>query len=184
MTSVENANLAHLEAERRAERELESGRLPPCARSRFDQMYELVVVLHILAAIAWIGSGFLLILGFGRIRSAEGPAAVDQTMVRMEPTTSLIFVVAPPVVLLTGIGMVLWNEAWDFSQVWVYLALGLFVVTAILGGGVSGRMEKEMKEARESGTDASDVLARFLKVGWLEMVILVAIVALMVYKPI
>ncbi|MGB7861236.1 MAG: DUF2269 family protein [Acidimicrobiia bacterium] len=147
-------------------------------------MYELVVVMHILGAIAWIGSGFLLTLGFGRIRSAEGPAAVDQTMVRMESTANLIFVVAPPLVLLTGIGMVLWSDAWAFSQVWIYLALGLFVVTAILGGGVSGKMEKEMKKARESGTDASDVLDRFLKVGWLEMVILAAIVVLMVYKPI
>ena len=147
-------------------------------------MYEALLVVHILSGFAWVGGGFVLMLGARNIKAAEGQEAVDQMVGAFEKTTTLLFVIAPILVLVTGIAQVAMSDSYDFSQLWIILALVLFVVTGILGGGVGGRWEKQMKEAREDGRSLPAVFDRWLKLGWVEMVILAAIVALMVYKPI
>lgn len=147
-------------------------------------MYEAVVTLHILSGFAWVGGGFTLMLGARNIKRTEGHGAAEQMLDGLETTTKWLFGIAPPLVLLTGIVQVLMSEQYDWSDLWIILALVLFVFTAISGGGVSGRWEKQMKEAREEGRSLPAVFDKWLRLGWVEMVVLVAIVALMVFKPI
>ena len=101
-----------------------------------------------------------------------------------EKTTTLLFTIAPILVLATGIAQVAMSSQHEFSQLWIILAIVLFVVTAIMGGGIGGRWEKQMKEAREDGRSLPSVFDRWLRLGWIEMLVLAAIVALMVYKPV
>lgn len=147
-------------------------------------MYEAIVTIHILSGFAWVGGGFALMLGARNIKAAEGQATADQVVGVFERTTNLLFGIAPPLVLITGIAQVLMSEQHDWSDLWIILASGLFIVSAIMGAGVSGRLEKQLKEAREAGRSLPDVFDRWLRMGWLEMVVLVAIVALMVFKPV
>ena len=147
-------------------------------------MYEAILTVHILSGFAWIGGGFVLMLGARNIKAADGQKAVDQMVGAFEKTTTLLFVIAPILVLATGIAQVAMSSQHEFSQLWIILALVLFVLVAIMGGGIGGRWEKQMKEAREDGRSLPDVFDRWLRLGWIEMVVLAAIVALMVYKPI
>ena len=80
--------------------------------------------------------------------------------------------------------MVAVDDAWSFSQVWVYVAVTLFVVVLIFGAGFSERFQSQMRQAREEGRPLSDLLDRFLRVGFTEIFLFVVIVFLMVYKPI
>jgi uncharacterized membrane protein len=146
-------------------------------------MYESLVLLHVLAGFAWVGGGFMLVLGARTIRRASGPAAVDEMLARMEKAANYVFSVTPVLVIATGVTMVLASDAWSFSQTWAYLAISLFVVAAVLGGA-SDRMEKRIKTAREQGSVASEAIDRYLNLGVLEMVVLIGIIALMVYRPI
>lgn len=147
-------------------------------------MYEAIVTVHILSGFAWVGGGFALMLGARNIKKAEGQATADQTVGVFETTTKWLFGIAPPLVLITGIVQVLMSEQHDWSQLWIILAIVLFVFTAISGGGISGRWEKQMKQAREEGRSLPNVFDKWLRLGWVEMLVLVAIVALMVFKPI
>ncbi len=147
-------------------------------------MYEALVVVHILSGFAWVGGGFVLILGARNIKAADGQATADQMVGAFEKTTTLLFNVAPPLVLVTGIVQVLMSEQYDWSHLWIILALALFVVVAIMGGGIGGRWEKRMREAREDGRSLPDVFDRWMRLNWTEMVVLAAIIALMVFKPI
>ena len=146
-------------------------------------MYEALLVVHVLSGFAWVGGGFVLMLGARNIKAADGQEAVDQMVGAFEKTTTLLFTIAPLLVLATGIAQVAMSSQHEFSQLWIILALVLFVVTGIMGGGIGGRWEKQMKEAREDGRSLPDIFDRWLRLGWIEMLVLAVIVALMVYKP-
>lgn len=147
-------------------------------------MYEAILTIHILSGIAWVGGGFVLILGVRNIKAAEGQAAADHTIGALENTTKWLFGIAPPLVFITGIAQVLMSEQHDWSDLWIMWAVALAVVSAILGAGVAGRWEKQMKGAREAGRSLPDVFDRWMRLNWYEWAILLVIVALMVFKPV
>lgn len=158
----------------------------PVTRSMrtLGDMYELLVVIHILSAMVWVGGALVLMLGFRQLKRSEGQAAVDTTLDRLEPAVNRIFLPAPFLVILTGLTLVGVSDAWSFSQVWVYLAIGLFVVVLIMGGGFGDRMERQMRQAREDGRSLPDLFDRWLRLGFIEMGVIFVIIGLMVYKPI
>lgn len=147
-------------------------------------MYELLVVVHILSAMVWLGGAFVVLLSFRKLKHASGQAAVDETMGRLEPVMNRIFLPAPFLVIGTGLTMVIVNDAWTFGQIWVYLAITLFVVALIMGGGFGDRMERQMRDAREEGQSLPDVFDRYARLGFIEMSVILVIVFLMVYKPV
>lgn len=95
----------------------------------------------------------------------------------------LVFIPAPLLVLATGITMVAVNDAWAFSQPWVYLTLALFVADAILAGAVGGKTIGRIQEGWSQGADVSAFVDRYLSIAWVDVAILTVILALMVFKP-
>jgi hypothetical protein len=146
-------------------------------------MYGLLVFVHILAAIAWFGTGLFHQLHMVRLRSVSGHADVGYQMESMSWTEKGIFIPAPLLVLATGITMVAVNDAWAFSQAWVYLSLGFWVAEAIMGGAVGGKLLGRIQEAREQGGDVSGLIDRDLSIAWVDVAILTVILVLMVFKP-
>ena len=142
------------------------------------------MIVHILSAMVWIGGAIVLMLSFRGLKKAQGQAAVDETMGRLEPVMNRIFLPAPILVVATGITMVIVDDAWAFAQTWVFLAIGLFVVVLVMGGGFGDRMERQMRDARAEGKSLPDVFDRYLRLGFIEMGFILVIVLLMVYKPI
>jgi uncharacterized membrane protein len=146
-------------------------------------MYGLLVFFHILAAIAWFGGGLFLQLHMSRLRGTAGRAEAALEIDRFTWSEKWIFIPAPLVVLATGITMVAVNDAWAFSQPWVYLALALFVADAILAGAVGGKTIGRIQEGRSRGADVSAIVDRYLSIAWVDVAILTVILVLMVFKP-
>ena len=146
-------------------------------------MYELLVVVHILSGIAWVGGAFLFMLGVRGIRNSEGHVAAERTMVRLEKASKLMNP-TPFLVLATGITMVVVNDAWAFSQVWVYVSLALFAVVLTLGAVFEEGLQKRMQRARNEGRHEPLLLDRFIRIGFLDIAFFTGIVVLMVYKPV
>ncbi len=147
-------------------------------------MYQAIVTIHILSGFAWVGGGFLLLLAARNIKKTEGQQAADDAVGALESTTKWLFGIAPPLVLVTGIVQVLMSVQHDWTHFWIMAALVLFGVTAFMGAGISDRWEKQMKEAREDGRSLPELFDRWVRLGWIEVVVVVAIVALMVFKPV
>lgn len=150
-------------------------------------MYRLLILIHILAGITWIGGGLTQQLAVIQARKRGGSAEADAQITGLEWMERFIYVPAPILVLLTGVTMVIVDDGWSFSQMWVYLALGLIVVAGVLGGAVGGQLEKQMTDLRTggevSGPAYAETLRKTLNTGWLELAVMVALVTLMVYKP-
>lgn len=146
-------------------------------------MYEIALFLHVLAGLLWVGAGIFLQLQMVRVRSAQGQAVVADQGDDFAWTDKLIFMPASLVAILTGVFMVIDNDAWEFSQVWVIVALALWVLSAIMGGAVGGRTIKQIESVRSEGGDVGPLVDRYLATTWIDVLILLGLVAMMVFKP-
>jgi hypothetical protein len=88
---------------------------------------------HVLSAIVWVGGGLMLSIVGLRVRASGDPNAIRQFAGTL--SYAGIRVLLPAVVGTLGFGvwLVLENAAWDFGQLRVLLALGLFAVAFLIG---------------------------------------------------
>ena len=154
-------------------------------RHSFTTMYELLVFVHILSAVVWVGGGvFVQVQARQTFRNGD-QAAIGKYIDSLEEVSKVIFNVAPPLTLLAGIGLVVWSPAWGFSQFWVYGALALVALSIVFGAVLSGKAMGTIRDAAGSGDGRSlaagiSNLARFSAI---DILVLLAILALMVFKP-
>ena len=144
-------------------------------------------LVHVLSAMVWVGGGLMLSLIAVRVRSSSDPRAIAD-FARLLPFVG-IRVMMPSVilVLLTGVGLVLADSEFHFSQFWVLLALALFAVAFLIGAvylsRVAIQLDRAIAEPAQAGAGAAALLNHWL-VGY-SAVLAVLLVAVwdMVFKP-
>ena len=153
-----------------------------------SDLYQLVLVLHILAVI--IGFGGTFIAAFYGAASAKRPGAeglaVAETTVQV---TSLVPTMAVYTVPILGILLILLSDdVWQFSDTWISLSFLLYIVVIVLAVAVHVPNLKKMLALRkgEEGVQASEVERRAKTaavLGGIMNLLWVAILFLMVFKP-
>jgi uncharacterized membrane protein len=160
-------------------------------------MYKLLLVLHLLTVIVGLGTVSLNAL-YGResrLRRGAAGLAITEANEFVSTVASYVIYLIP----VTGILLVLASDdAWKFSQLWIWLALVLYVVALGIVHAVMRPTVKKMIAAMrelEAGPPAGGgpppqvaelerlggVMARF---GPILSLLLVVLVTLMVWKPI
>jgi hypothetical protein len=91
------------------------------------------------------------------------------------------------VVLVSGVWLVLISSEWNFTQLWVLLALGAFIVAFLIGAVYLSRIALQLERAA-IGADAvaeaaSNILGRWIVGYGFVLVILLFAVWDMVFKP-
>jgi hypothetical protein len=96
-------------------------------------MEETLLVVHILSAAVWIGTGVFFMYAGPRFRGIGGPAVIGWIQVALSAIPRFI---SPAAILtvLSGIVLVLVEEEWAWSDGFVSIGLAVFVV--VLGVGV------------------------------------------------
>lgn len=149
-------------------------------------LYPWLVLIHILAGMIWVGGSVILNLMGSRARRSGDPAA------RVEFARALAFfgprALAPALVtaVSAGVLLVLSNEAWDFGQPWILLALALVTGALLIGGLFLGPTAIQLQRALEDGSETADtrrLFDRWILGSRLVVVILVVLVWDMVFKP-
>jgi uncharacterized membrane protein len=141
--------------------------------------------LHILGAIVWLGGGTtLLAVGARARRSADANTLAEFARLLRYIGIRLL---GPGgiVVLITGVWMVLASAAWNFSQLWVLLALGLFAVAFLIGAVYLSRVGLELERTVEASRSAESValVGRWILAYGLIVAVLLVAVWDMVFKP-
>jgi uncharacterized membrane protein len=148
-------------------------------------LYEWLVFVHIVAAMAWVGGlATLMALGAQAVRDGgpDGRARFVASLRVVGPR-----VLFPAMVLVVGIGawMVLDSEGWNFGQTWIVLGLALFAGAFIVGAAHQSRVGIAAERAVAAGDD--DAVARHLARWWWGMAVIVALLVVatwdMVFKP-
>ena len=151
-------------------------------------LYDLVLVLHILAVV--IGFGGTFIASFygaegAKRQGGEGLAIAETTM----KVTSLAPTMAVYTVPILGILLVLLSDdVWQFSDAWISLSFLLYIVIIVLAVTVHVPNIRKMIALRSGteGVQATEVEKRTrtaaLVCGILNL-LWIAILFLMVFKP-
>lgn len=147
-------------------------------------MYQLLLYLHILAGVIWVGGAVaiqVLAVRIGRSDPAMAPALARH----MEALGRWLFAPAALVILISGAAMTI--QAWSFGQVWIAVSIALWVASAVGGAVYLGPRAKRAAETFEAEGPTSvkglQLIRGLYVVTRLELLSFAVIIALMVFKP-
>ena len=148
-------------------------------------MYQLLVFVHIVCAIIWVGGAFFAQLLAIRVQRASDPTELPSFARNVEFLGMRVFLPASILLFIAGAAMV--AQAWSFGQLWVAVAMGLWLLSVLLGALYIGPRTKKIAALFEAegptSTSARALLDKVFLVSRLELVSFAVIVALMVFKP-
>ncbi len=161
-----------------------------------DDLYNVVLVLHILCAIVGFGAVVLNGVYGNEVKKRPGPEGIA-IFDANEKVSKLgeLFIVA---VFVFGFVLVLLSDdVWEFEQTWVWLAMLLFIIAMALSLGVLTptlkRMRRLMGEMASGpppaggpppqAAEMQGLGQRVAVLGATLQILLVVILGLMVWKP-
>ena len=149
--------------------------------------YELLLTLHILSTMVWVGGSVIYLVLRQYLHSRGRPIEMFAVLHHTDRIAPFIFVPSILLTLVSGTLLVVTEDIWSFSDAWISLGFGaLFVAFAM--GFVNGLiMAQRLVSTKDRfGADAPEVSAasqRILAVGYVEIVLLVGAVVIMIWKP-
>lgn len=145
-------------------------------------MQTFLLFIHVLGAAVWIGGATTSLVLQGRF--SQGDEAGIAWRERSQVLGRAVFPVAAVVVLITGILLVLGNDAYGFGNTFVSLGFLAFIVGLVLGIGVYGPQGRKAVDAFRRGEAGlgSAIDRRIVIIALLELALLVVTLASMVYR--
>jgi uncharacterized membrane protein len=149
-------------------------------------LYEFLKLIHVLGAIAWVGTSIEQQLVGARAMSSNAKGRLAHFVDEAEWVGVRIMTPAAILVVIAGVLMVI-ESGWNFSDTWILIGIGLFVLTSLNGMVFLTPQTKRLKlSIAERGEDDASVQAfvkRVTLASRIDLLILIAIVADMVIKP-
>jgi uncharacterized membrane protein len=149
-------------------------------------VYDTLKFLHIVAAIAWIGSGLFVQYRGTRLRRAGTP---EQTanLAREVAESTPWFIASSVTVLVFGVSLVLYSPVYGFTDAWILIGLAGYIATFVTGNFLIRPTVEKLSAAAASEDPASPtvqaLIARLFAISRVDQVVLVLVVADMVFKP-
>jgi uncharacterized membrane protein len=149
-------------------------------------MYDLLLTIHVLAAVIWVGGGLAMhILGRRVLKRGDGEEIYEFSK---EINTVAMRLYAPMSLVLLVAGILLVNEAgYDFDQIWITLGFVGWIISFVVGIGYYGPQDKKLQQlVTAEGPNANGVVANVrqaLLVNSIEQTIVLLVVIDMTTKP-
>jgi uncharacterized membrane protein len=148
--------------------------------------YELLLILHLIVVIVWLGAGFTMDLLFLRAERTRNPAELGKMGELQQWLVPRLFIPTGFLTLISG-ALLVWDGPWSFSDLWI--EIGLLAWIAFFGVGFlfirpQGEQMKEIV-ARHGPTsvEARRHGRRLGVVSRVQLLALFLVVADMVLKP-
>src|SRR5688500_20267658 len=148
--------------------------------------YEILKFLHVLAAIIWLGGGFMILTLVVRAERADDGLLLKKIAENTKWLAQRIFIPSSLAVLVLGILATI-EGPWGFGDLWIVLGLigyAASFLTGILFLEPEGkRIDAAMTEYGPGSPQAAHHIRRINVVQRMEMVILFLVVAVIAVKP-
>jgi len=148
-------------------------------------MYELLLYIHIVSAVIWVGGAVYVQLLAIRVGRSDDPAELPRIARHFEALGSRVFVPAALALIVTG--AVMTAQMWSFGQLWIAVSIALWVLSAVLGAAYLAPGSKRAAALFDAEGPESvagrRVTGRLFLVSRLELLSFAVIIALMVFKP-
>lgn len=151
------------------------------------ELPEWLGFVHILGAVVWVGGVIVLNAVLSRANRSGDRGAVVRLNAEVEWVGLGLIFPSALVVIGVGIWLVLLEEVWAFSQLWIVLSLALVGVSMVLGLGYFGPEGKRISRiVEERGPEEPAVRRRMSRLLWLarlDVLMLLVVLWAMVFKP-
>ncbi|MGZ8571590.1 MAG: DUF2269 family protein [Actinomycetota bacterium] len=148
--------------------------------------YDSLKLIHVLAAIAWVGAGAYAQVYASRLISQEDLVQLAGFAKHLEKIALIYIMPMSILVIVSGVVLV-WLSPLDFTTTWVWLGLigyaATFVTGAFFLGPEAGRLGKLVDERPAEDPEIQRRIRRILMISRIDLLVLVLVVADMVVKP-
>jgi uncharacterized membrane protein len=148
-------------------------------------MYQLLLYVHIICAVIWVGGAAYAQLLAVRVNRSPDPSELPHLARHIEYLGTRVFL--PAAVLLFVAGAAMTVQAWSFGQTWIAISVALWVLSAVVGAVYLGPRVKRAGELFEAegptSQEGRELINRLFLVSRLELVGFALIIALMTFKP-
>lgn len=93
---------------------------------------EILLFLHVVAAMAWVGGGVLAGALAGRMKTADPVHRLGYARM-MEKVATFLFMPAALVVLGAGVWLVVEVDAFEFEQAWISIGFAAVLLAGAMG---------------------------------------------------
>ncbi|HEX5631533.1 MAG TPA: DUF2269 family protein [Acidimicrobiia bacterium] len=145
-------------------------------------LYETLKLLHVLAAIVWVGGGVFQTVSTWRAMDADPVHRLGLAR-DMRFAGDRVFGPASLLALVFGIWMVVESPAIGWGDTWIVIGLAGIVISGAIGGAFFAPKSKALVARLEAGEDASALMRTIGKVSLVDMTILLIVVWAMVTRP-
>jgi uncharacterized membrane protein len=146
--------------------------------------YEILLFLHIAAAVVWLGSGFFLQMLIFRAEASDDGGLKSGIASNSGWMAQRIFIPASLLVLILGILLTI-EGPWSFGDLWIVLGLVGYAMSFLIGILFLEPEGKRIHKAMEAGDHeaAAFRIRRINAVSRIELTVLYLVVAAMALKP-
>jgi len=152
-----------------------------------DTWYSIFKIVHVAAAVFWVGGGLLLTALAIRAQRSADPEELATVARQAAFVGEKLFAPAGAIVLAMGIAMVIHSPAWDWGTTWITIALVGWALSFVTGIAVLSPRAKRLTELFDTvGAAAPETQAairQILLIARVDVGVLVVVVADMVLKP-
>jgi uncharacterized membrane protein len=144
-------------------------------------MRNFLLFLHIVGAAGWLGGGLYGFQTYAQI-ARIGPPVAGDALRELEKRGRMYFGLTSGLVLVTGVALVLTSDAFGWTDGFVLVGLGAFILSGVVQSLVGKKANEGLTEAATtgSGIEPADRSWQFASV-W-DLAILVVVVWAMVTK--
>ena len=150
--------------------------------------FQLLLFVHILAVVIWIGGALVGMLIGMQLRKSGDAAAFSKFCTAFATIAGPMFGGSAVLVGITGIWMVAMDGAPDFSDRWVSIGLTGWLVSLVMGATVVGmswtKLGRVLAEPGATLEGAAALTKRAVTLTWIDLAIRVAVVYVMVWRPV
>ena len=139
-------------------------------------MRDLLLILHILAAAAWIGATLFYTTAAPALARRAGTRGFLEAV---DEIGGKYFGVAVGVLFLSGAGLVSTSDNFGWGSLFVWIGIGVILVDGALDGLVFGKMRKRMME---EDTPAASFASKVRSTIWVSLALYVIALWSMVSK--
>ncbi len=149
-------------------------------------LFEVLLFVHLLAAMIWIGGALVGALIGVFIRRQGDAEAMSKFCIAFASVAGPAFGGSSLLVVGTGIWMVA-ESSIEFSALWVSLSLAGWLVSMVMGATVVGgtwfKVGKLLQEPGATLDAIAPTIDKAVRLTWIDLAIRIGVVLLMVWQP-
>ena len=151
-------------------------------------VYNWLKLVHVLAAVIWVGGDVMILIMSVKVLKEADPDREAAFVHDIGLIGKRIIGPISGLLIIFALALVIYAPQWNFTDLWIELAIAGYIATFITGVFVLGPSAEKIDRLIASGKapdepEVQSLIRRTLRTGRIDVVVLLLVVCDMVLKP-